>query len=235
MRMRRFSVALQLARRLESTFPNLKRTYWSEGLKGIETASDVASLREQLRLDQSEPTSAFSLAVLDGNPAAASRIVQQEPAVGYGIFYGPVSFPGELRLATLAFFRGDQAATRSLGDQALAKIETMKLSPRLEPATLMGKAAALALAGRTDEALRDARAAMARGDASDKFDALNLRDQLGQIYVILGRTEDALATLRDIFSGASLRGPMGIRTHPIWSRLKDDPRFEEILRSAKPL
>ena len=76
---------------------------------------------------------------------------------------------------------------------------------------------------------------MARIEASDKWDALSMRDFLGQVFIEAGRPDEALDTLRKIFTGPSVRGPQETRYHPVWSRLKDDPRFEEILKAAKPL
>ena len=41
------------------------------------------------------------------------------------------------------------------------------------------------------------------------------------------------ASLRQVLSLPGTAQPQQIRTDLIWSRLKDDPRFEEILKSAK--
>ena len=73
-----------------------------------------------------------------------------------------------------------------------------------------------------------------RAEAINPYDALMLRDVPGQIFVELGRTDDALDTLRQFRSGASGRGPQEIRHHPVWLRRKDDPRVDEILRAANP-
>jgi len=96
-------------------------------------------------------------------------------------------------------------------------------------------ATAEAWAGQEAEALRDGAAALADGLAQDRFDATTLRTQLGEIQVLLGRREEALATLRLMMNEPSLYSVNGIRQSPIWARLKDDPRFEEILKTAKPL
>ena len=92
-----------------------------------------------------------------------------------------------------------------------------------------------AFAGRTEEAVREAKAAYREIEAVDKSDAIFARDMFGQLYVMLGQREEALAELRGLMTGFSVRGPQEIRHDPLWSRLKDDPRFEEILQSAKPL
>ncbi|MDO8544576.1 MAG: hypothetical protein Q7S40_29395 [Opitutaceae bacterium] len=56
-----------------------------------------------------------------------------------------------------------------------------------------------------------------------------------QIHVVLGQKEDALGILRELMTGPCFRGPQEVRHDPLWSRLNADPRFEEILKSAKPL
>lgn len=71
-----------------------------------------------------------------------------------------------------------------------------------------------------------------------KLDAYAGRGALleaGRALTALGRKEEALAMLRAVVAGPSLMSPNEIRIDPLWSRLKDDPRFEEILKAAKPL
>jgi hypothetical protein len=50
-----------------------------------------------------------------------------------------------------------------------------------------------------------------------------------------GHTEEAFASLRRIVAGPSDNVPEELRHDPYFVRLKADPRFEEILKSAKPL
>ena len=50
-----------------------------------------------------------------------------------------------------------------------------------------------------------------------------------------GKNEEALDCLRRLITGPSSLVPMELRHDPCFAKLKSDPRFEEILRSAKPL
>jgi hypothetical protein len=56
-------------------------------------------------------------------------------------------------------------------------------------------------------------------------------------HLILGDEESALKHLATIMTGPSPTnvGPHSIRLDPIWSRMNGNPRFEEILKNAKPL
>ena len=104
-----------------------------------------------------------------------------------------------------------------------------------QPWVQMRIALAEAWAGRPAEASRDAQLAMAEATARDSFDAVNLRGYLGEIYVSLGQREEAFACLRQMMREPFSLSPNEIRIDPLWSRLKADPRFEEILKSTKPL
>ena len=100
---------------------------------------------------------------------------------------------------------------------------------------MLGRAAAHALAGRVDEALKLAREGAALNLARDQYSAAFQGADLARIYVVLDRREEALTVLREMMTGPCLQSPEQVRHDPLWSRLKDDPRFEEILKSAKSL
>ena len=63
--------------------------------------------------------------------------------------------------------------------------------------------------------------------------------RLGRTYALLGERDEAFAILRKLLTGPSVTSfagsPRLIRLDPCWSKLRDDPRFEEILKAAKPL
>ena len=99
----------------------------------------------------------------------------------------------------------------------------------------MDIARAHALAGRKDVALREGEAAMTAQIRLDAFTAANQRFVYGRLLVTCDRPAEGLGVLREYIGGFGATTPNEIRLDPIWSRLKDDPRFEEILKSAKPL
>ena len=100
----------------------------------------------------------------------------------------------------------------------------------------LGLARAEAYAGRLDDAVRDGKAALDVEVARDGYSSLAMRVDYGEILVVANRREEAFAVLREIMAQPLINlTTNGIRFDPVWSRLKDDPRFEEILKSAKPL
>jgi tetratricopeptide (TPR) repeat protein len=101
----------------------------------------------------------------------------------------------------------------------------------------MGIARAEAYAGRHGEAVRDGKAALAEMVAFDAYSSLHVRYEYGALLVIAGRPDEALSVLREVIALPMDDGfsPNEIRFDPAWSRLKADPRFDEILRSVKPL
>ena len=178
----------------------------------------------------------FATAMRVGDLAAAERILEDPrmpPSVGEG---NSLSYPVSLTRARLAWLRGRPEDARRFADEAIAHLRSMKWMPRQEPDALMGVALAEAFAGRQAEALRDGRAALADQTARDVYAGAGMQNEFGQLLLVCGQRDEALAVLRTRIAG--LRGaiiPDEIRFDPIWSRLKTDPRFEEILKSAKPL
>ena len=143
--------------------------------------------------------------------------------------------PVAIYRAQLAYLRGDREAARRFADEAIAYYRTGPWNERQQQWVRMKIALAEALAGRAEIAAREAQTAMDEIAARDAYDATILREEFGTVQLVLGRREEALATLRQILAGPCHFSPNELRRDPLWSRLKDDPRFEEILKSAKPL
>ncbi|MSU25307.1 MAG: hypothetical protein EXS32_15995 [Opitutus sp.] len=130
----------------------------------------------------------------------------------------------------MAFLRGQLDSAAKFAGEAIESYRARSWPLRQAPVVSVNIALAEAFAGQADAALRDAKDGLARHIAA------NSKLLLGQINVILGRREEALAILRDTLAGVTeWTSPHELRLDPLWSRLKDDPRFEEILKSAKPL
>ncbi len=186
--------------------------------------------------DPSGAYDSYQAALLRGDAAAADLALADPrlatlPELGSTV----INDPATLYRAFLAFLRGEPEAARNFAVQAIAFYRGSSWNPRQQPWIRMRIAMAEAWAGHPEEAMRNAQAAMAEVTAHDNFDTVNLRQFLGKVYVSLGRREEAIACLREMMNEPGVLSPNEIRIDPLWSRLNDDPRFEEILRSAKPL
>ncbi len=177
----------------------------------------------------------YLLAFTFGDLAAADRALADprlETVRGLGWVVGE---PVTLHRAQIAWLQGRPEDARRLADVAIVYYRGRQWSARQQPVVQMDLARAEALAGRKEVALHEAAAAMAVQIKLDAFTAANLRFVYGQLLIICDRRAEALGILRDYLGGYGRTTPNEIRLDPIWSRLKDDPRFEEILKSAKAL
>jgi tetratricopeptide (TPR) repeat protein len=178
---------------------------------------------------------AYISAMLAGDLAAADLVLANPRMAPLASIDGSISDPVELHRAFVAWLRGRPDQARQFADQAIVTYRRRQWAPRQEPWAQLGVARAEAYSGRADDALREGKAALNAELARDVFSASDMRNEFGQILVVANRHEEAIATLREMLNASCRFSPNEIRHDPIWSRLKDDPRFEEILRSAKPL
>jgi TolB-like protein len=178
---------------------------------------------------------AYRLAMWNGDLAAAARALA-DPRVDFvqGVS-GIINDPIALHRARVAFLQGRRDEARAFADQAVAVFQAGQWAPRQEASVMLGTAQAHALAGREELALRLASDGFALQLSRDAFAAKDLRIELAHIYLILDRRDDAFAQLREMMTGPCIFGPESIRLDPFWIRVKDDPRFEQILQLAKPL
>jgi TolB-like protein len=182
-----------------------------------------------------DPESSYNLALGLGDYEAAERALD-DPRLT--TLRGPgnvVNTPKALHRAFLAFLRGRPDEARAFANEAAAIYRAGQWSPRQEPWVMTGTAFALAFEGRADEAVRLAREALELQGARDQLALIEQRPELGRLHLVLDRRDDAFAVLREMMTGPCEITPMQVRLDPLWSRLKDDPRFEEILKSAKPM
>lgn len=144
--------------------------------------------------------------------------------------------PVVLVRARLAFLRGDTTTARAFAEQALAYFRSRQWVGRQQPWVLAKMGEADAYDGRGEAALKEGTQAwtlvLSEGDAVDR---IRLPPLLGRIDLILGRGPSALERLRQMMTGPCTLGPQQVRLDPFWSRLAPDPRFEKILRAARPI
>jgi TolB-like protein len=177
----------------------------------------------------------YYLAMLRGDLAAADRSLIDPPRKTMPGYLSVINDPIARHRALVAWLRGQRSEARVLADEAITYYRAQSWTPRQTGAVMVGTALSHALAGRGDEAVKLASEAYTWQLAHDTYDATTLLTVVAQVYLVLDRRDDALHTLREMMTGPCSIGPERIRLDPLWARVKDDPRFEEILKSAKPL
>ena len=175
----------------------------------------------------------YLTALRAGDLAAAEQVLADPrlttlPTTGQ-VFSMPVSF---LR-AELALLRGDKTAAKKDATHAIATLQAGRWSPRQEPAVRVGLARARVCASDAG-AVRELQQAMEQWVQRDKFLSMSWIEA-ARTLAAAGHIEEALDGLRRLFAGPSSESPTAIRHDPYFAKLKSDPRFEEILRAAKPL
>jgi TolB-like protein/cytochrome c-type biogenesis protein CcmH/NrfG len=248
--LRRYATAEDVAQRFLQRFANRESLYGLSFVRVMSEArfeqdGDAAAFlrRERERMDRvdRELTLAWSywLSLLQRDYAGAERLLEGREASLFSQMhwrYGVVvAEPIPLARAGIAFLRGDAAAAQRHAGDALSLLQATPWNPRQVGLVRIATARAHAFAGHVNEALQELDAGFRTIVAKDQDEARFARELRGECFIALRRHDDAIAELRELMSGPSPRGPNEIRIDPFWSRLKDDPRFEEILKSAKPL
>jgi TolB-like protein/Flp pilus assembly protein TadD len=241
MDLRRWDQALAAATRFLGYFPANRDLSTSRAQAEFALNGDVeayARATEKLPPNTADPTAVgdrFRAAVLRNDFAAADQVLADSRLIA---LTEPISTaindPVAFFRAMMAFLRGDRESAQRFGDEATAFYQRAAWNPRQQPWVQMRIAMAQAWAGRPEEARQGAQAAM-KAISTDAYDEAHLRQMLGQVLMTLDRREEAITCLQQMLAGPSGVSPNEIRIDPFWSRLKDDPRFEQILHSAKPL
>jgi TolB-like protein len=239
--LRRYKELITLAGQFTKRFPN-DRTYADFLMRArFEQTGDrkqyLADL-DALPADTNDPLRLidhYTAALARRDWAAADRALLdprlKEIPDQHLIITDPISF----HRAMVAFLDGRKEDAGRLADDAIAAYGRRSWTPRQEPWISLRIAQAEAFAGRAGQAAKDGEAAWEVAAKRDAVDALAMRPLLGQIYVVVGRRDDALNVLREVLGGPSDWAPQKIRYDPFWSMLRPDPTFNKILLSAETL
>lgn len=200
----------------------------------------AAYLREEAALPHSADDpygllADYASAWREDDLAAAARVAADPRLVWLGGYGGAIQDPVALHRSFLALLGGRRDEARRQADLAIAAYRQRKWDPRQEDWVRMGIATAEVCAGRADQGLRDAKAALEAESSRDVFEGNDMLYIYASLHVLADRPEDALALLSQVMALPCSEAPNDIRYDLVWSRLKDEPRFEQILRSAKPL
>jgi len=241
LQMRRFELARRLSARFAAMFPddnmvrdNLARAEFA--LSGDRGAYlDALAKLPRAGRDPSGRQAEYEQALWAHDFTRAELALADPQLTGIVDRHDVIKEPISLHRGLVAFLLGKHEAARRFADEAIAEYGRQNWTARQRYMVMLGVATAKGLAGRTDEAVGELQAASAAALKFDAFGGNFVRSEAGRILAALGRRDEALAMLRETMQGLSRFSPNEIRLDPLWSRLKDDPRFEEILKSEKPL
>jgi tetratricopeptide (TPR) repeat protein len=136
-----------------------------------------------------------------------------------------------LVLAQLFALHGDARRARAYADTAAAalgrQVRTLGANVQVAAEVRARAAVALARAGRTAEAVREAEAAAAvvpPGTGEHPI-AYNVQLELVRVYLLAGDRERALERLAGLLRVPGVLSPGWLRMDPTFAALRDDPRF----------
>ena len=146
-------------------------------------------------------------------------------------------------LALLSHWAGREEDSRVWADsvQRAADREIAELEAGVDPffqraETYAFRGMAHALAGRPAEALRDARHALELLPISrDAVDASRVHLQTAEAFLLAGDREGAFRVLDMLASVPSDLSSAKLRLNPVYDSIREDPRYDALLRSWRPL
>jgi TolB-like protein/Flp pilus assembly protein TadD len=132
-------------------------------------------------------------------------------------------------LATANWLRGRKDLARAFADSALALSRAQANAVPTDPSPRMLYALVLAYVGRGDEAVVEGRRALAMRGTSDISTATYNRMQMARIYVVLGKSDQAMDELDTLFTQPTFFSRKWVTIDPTFASLKGNARFEQVV------
>jgi tetratricopeptide (TPR) repeat protein len=189
--------------------------------EGPASAADVAPL-------------SFELALNERDPVAAARALASIPREGYSDS-SSFPFPHAWFEGLLAKLREDVPAAQSAFTAARSETEKIVRAQPKNEKPLSVLALIDAHLGQKEKAIEAARTACDLVPVTkDAVDGVLLITNLARVYALTGEKDLAMQQLKVVtrLPGGPTYGEL--RLAPEWDRLRDDPRFREIVASLAP-
>jgi adenylate cyclase len=232
--LRRYAEAIACADRYMALHPSAMDLMIARASCRYELDGDKAAyLRALGELPLTERN--YRMSMISGDFDAAEKALSESQLTFIRNRSAAIREPVALLRARLAWLRGKPEDARKFAEAAGTAFHARTWSPRQELWVRLDLAEVAVLTGRIDEGLREAKAALAEQGPRDRFETCVMGAEYLNLLMMCGRSEEALDFLQLWLSGPCPQSPRQIRSDPFWSRLKDDPRFDRILASAKPL
>ncbi len=171
----------------------------------------------------------FLTELLDRRYEAALELLGEcpEPVLQAGIFSIPVAlFEGMARQ-----LMGEPEQARAGFERSRTLLEERLANDDLDHRTHSALGLTYAGLGRAEEAVRHGlRAVELYPLSKDALEAPSLITDLALIYTMVGQEDAALDQLERVLSVQSIFSASWLEQDPLWDALRDNPRFEELLR-----
>jgi TolB-like protein/tetratricopeptide (TPR) repeat protein len=151
----------------------------------------------------------------------------------------PAAFDGDeaiwaLTQAWASWRDGDVAAVRDYAAKAVPLLEAQVRSAPKVPTVHLFLGMAMAMAGRSDEAIREARLAVELEPVEKSpWFGVEILHGLAQVYMLVGDEEQAIATLDRILKMPYHVTPAWLKVDPTWDSLRENPKFQKLVAAAK--
>lgn len=239
--LRRYPKALETVRQIEPRFPGDELLQGFRLIAELERDGDWAHF---IRGMGARPTPAeyerlerdFDRTLLEGDLAGTLRILA-DPRFALRSFSllrnTGSSVPEQIAFirAEIAAATGDRTEAVRSGREALQTFDTTSWSPR-QRGLVRVLAARAHLIVDPSSSVTHLREVLSELREFDKMILTGNTVPCARTLAAIGRKEDALAFLEEALAGPTKESPQQIRHDPLFRSLRDDPRFEQLLRSA---
>jgi TolB-like protein/class 3 adenylate cyclase len=172
------------------------------------------------------------VALRERTAEAAARVLKNLPPDGAQ--YYSVSYPRAYWEGVVARWEGDSTKARSAFAAARAEVEKILHEQPDFPAALSLVGMIDAGLGRKEEAIREGqRACELLPMSKDAVDGVAFVVNLAQIYAWTGEKDLAIEQLNGALKVPNDLHYGEMRLHPLWDVLRDDPRFQNLMETAK--
>jgi len=131
--------------------------------------------------------------------------------------------------------RGRPAARRAHGDSAVRVAAAQAALARDDARVLNRLAQAYAYAGRTEEAIRTGRRVVELAPVTrDGYSGFYMALALARIYADVGRADEAVAVLRELWPYPGMLSTAALRSDPAWAGIRAHPGFQALLNERLP-
>jgi TolB-like protein len=175
------------------------------------------------------------LALIDGDYAEAERVLAASPRQDFQDIDFSFYYPKSWFEAMIARAKGDSARATAAFRKCRAILEQRLIIKPEHARTIAVLAQVDAGLGQKELALREAQHAIDLMPISkDIYDGALVLEGLAQVYTWNGERDRAIDRVQKLVTMPGYLNYGRLKLHPLWSPLRGDPRFDQIVNSLAP-